>query len=164
MKNNTKITAGVVLSLLETVLTLIGLIVYAVNINGAGYFKSASVTYLVPLLIAALVVSLIAAIAGIANRKNSAALDLVTGLCQIAAPVLLSVGLMLLISARIEGLSFIFFSNADVSKEVQTAENLSSAYMTIANAVIIGIAMLEGWIAAFFRSGRKAAKVKTAAA
>lgn len=163
MKNNTKITAGVILSLLEAVLTLVGLIVYAVNINGAGYFKSASVTYFIPLMIGALIVSLIAAITGIANKKDSAALDLIAGLCQIAAPVLVGLSLILLVSARIEGLSFIFFSNADVSKEVQTAENLSSAYMTIANMVIIGIAMLEGWVTAFFRSGRKEVRVKTAA-
>ena len=82
--------------------------------------------------------------------------ELISGLLQIAVPVLLTLCLVNLIAARAEGLGFIYFSNADVLLEVQTPANLSSATGTIANMVLLGVAVLVSMVAAFFRTARKA--------
>ena len=83
-------------------------------------------------------------------------LEIVAGCCQIVAPVLLAASLINLIAARVEGLGFIYFSNADVAKEVQTPANLSSASGTIANMVCLGITLLASLVAAFTNLKKKA--------
>ena len=76
-------------------------------------------------------------------------MELVQGALQIAAPVLLTLCLANLVAARAEGLGFIYFSNADVIKEVQTPANLASATGTIANMVCLAAAMVIGMVGAF---------------
>ncbi len=75
---------------------------------------------------------------------------------QILSPALVSYALINFVSQQASGLGYIFFSNADVSKEVRTAANLSSAYSAITCMVILGIAILIGMTAAFFRLNKKA--------
>ena len=82
---------------------------------------------------------------GIAGRLAA----LLCGALQIVAPVVLAYCLINLIGGRIEGLGFIYFSNADVAKEVQTAANLSSATWAIASMVAYGVSMLAAVIASF---------------
>ena len=77
------------------------------------------------------------------------AMELVTGVLQVCAPVLLTLCLASLAAARAEGLGFIYFSNADVILEVQTPANLASAAGTIANMACLGAAALAGIVGAF---------------
>ena len=76
--------------------------------------------------------------------------DLLTGLCQIAAPALLALAFINLVSARVEGFAFIYFSNADVLLEVQTAANMSSATCAIVNLVLLAVSSIAGIVSAFF--------------
>ena len=60
-----------------------------------------------------------------------------------------------IVSARVEGFAFIYFSNAEVLQEIQTPANISSAHGAIANIVFLAITAVVGIIGAFF-STRKA--------
>lgn len=85
----------------------------------------------------------------------AAAVEIVSGILRIAATVLLTLCLVTLITARVEGLGFIYFSNADVLQEVQTPANMSSAAGTIANMICLGVATVFSMIAAFFNLRKK---------
>ncbi|MDE6589746.1 MAG: hypothetical protein K2K53_05260 [Oscillospiraceae bacterium] len=153
-----KFSIGAWIALVTAVLALVSVIVYTVNISGAGYFQNASVGNMTVFCLLA-VVMLAAAIAlGQVKLDGTAAtaVDLVSGVLQIAAPVLLVLCLANLVAARAEGLGFIYFSNADVILEVQTPANLASATGTIANMVCLGVAAVAGMVGAFFNLRKKA--------
>ncbi len=82
------------------------------------------------------------------------AINLVSGAFQIGAPVLLTLSLINLVAARVDGLGFIYFSNADVILEVQTPANLASASGAITSMVCFGVAMVAALVAAFCNLGR----------
>ncbi len=146
-----KMSAGAWIACCAAVLTIVSLIVYAVNIGSEGYFQNVTVKNLVLWLVAAAVLLLAAIAFGQVNAKGAGktGLDLVAGCCQIGAPVLLALSLINLIGSRIAGLGFIYFSNADVILEVQTPANLASASCTIANMIILGVALVVALVAAF---------------
>lgn len=148
---------GIWFNLIVAVLTVVSLIVYGVNISGEGYFQGASVGNLI--LYGVIVIVMLAAVIILAQIQTSGAAQIVTeiisGLIRIAVPVLLTLALVNLVSARAEGLGFIFFSNADVLQEVQTPANMSSASGTIANMICLGVAVFFAMIAAFFTLRRK---------
>ena len=150
MKANKKLTAGSVIAIVAAVLSVISYIVYAVNLGSAGYFQGAAVVQM-PLTWAAVAVLVAAAALSLVKAEGAASkvLSLVGGLLQIAAPVLLAYCLISLVAGRVEGLGFIYFSNADVAKEVQTAANMSSATMAIASMVCYGVSMLAAMVSAF---------------
>ena len=154
-----KQSVGAWITLVAAVLALVSVIVYAVNVAGEGYFKNASVTNLV--LYSVLAIILLLAVIVLAQLKlqggAGTAVDLISGVMQIAVPVLLSLCLINLIAARAEGLGFIFFSNADVILEVQTPANLASANGTIANMVCLAVAAVASMAAAFFSLRKKEA-------
>ena len=151
MKNK-KFSIGAWITCCAAVLALIALIVYAINVGAAGYFQGASVRNLV--LFSILAIVLLAAAIVIGQLK----FDGVVGkVLKLVAPVLLAACLINLISARVEGLGFIYFSNADVALEVQTTENLSSATGSIAAMVCYGVSMLAAIIAAFTNVWKKEA-------
>lgn len=148
---------GVWFNIVVTVLALLSVIVYCVNISGEGYFKDAAVTNLILYCVLAMVM-LLAAVASAQVKLTgtaSVAMDVLSGLIRIAAAVLLTLGFVTLISARAEGLGFIYFSNSDVLQEVQTPENMSSAMGTIANMICLGAAAVFSMIAAFFTLTKK---------
>lgn len=151
MKANCKFSSGMIASLVAAVLSVVSFVIYQVNISGAGYFASASVTAM-PLVWAAVAALVIAVALGMVKAKGvaSRALDLLAGLLQLAAPALLAYCLISLIGGRVEGLGYIYFSNADVAKEVQTAANLSSATWAIISMVACGVSMLAAIVASFF--------------
>lgn len=149
-----KFSAGTWIACAVVILSLASLIAYLVNVSAAGYFQGAAVRNLV-LMVAAAAVLEAAAVALGWVRMPETVFQLVTGLCQIAAPVLLMACLINLIAARAEGLGFIYFSNADVILEVQTPENLSSATGTIVNMVLLGVAGITGIVSAFFGLKKK---------
>ena len=147
---NKKFSAGAWFAIAAAILAIVSFVIYSVNIGGSGYFQNAAVGAM-PLTWAA-VAALAVAVAvsmvgfkGIAGRLAA----LLCGALQIVAPVVLAYCLISLIGGRIEGLGFIYFSNADVAKEVQTAANLSSATWAIASMVAYGVSMLAAVIASF---------------
>ena len=150
--------AGVWAALLAAILALVSVIVYQVNISSAGYFQNAAVTNQILYSVLAIVMLVVVVVLAQVKAAGAAGtvVELISGLLQIAVPVLLTLCLVNLIAARAEGLGFIYFSNADVLLEVQTPANLSSATGTIANMVLLGVAALVSMVAAFFRTARKA--------
>lgn len=152
-----KISVGGYIACAAAVLTLISLIVYSVNIGSEGYFKNASVTNLMLWTILALVMLVCAIVLRLPDLSDGAAtaVELISGVLQIGAPVLLALALINLVAARVEGLGFIYFSNADVILEVQTPANLASASGAIASMVCFGAALLAALVAAFCNLRKK---------
>lgn len=150
-----KFSTGAWIVCATAVLSLAALIAYLCNVAGAGYFQDASVSnqVLFPLLAAC---AEVIAIAVVQVKMNGTVSDLVSGVCQIVAPVLLTAALIGLVAARAEGLGFIYFSNADVALEVQTPENLASATGTIVNMVLLGVAAVAGMVGAFCKLKKNA--------
>lgn len=152
-----KISFGVWLNIFVAVLAIASVIIYNVNISGEGYFQGAEVANL--LLYCVLAIVMLAAAIVLAQMKltgmAAAAVEIVSGILRIAATVLLTLCLVTLITARVEGLGFIYFSNADVLQEVQTPANMSSAAGTIANMICLGAATVFSMIAAFFNLRKK---------
>ena len=92
---------------------------------------------------------------GVLAQMKLTGMAAAAGILRIAATVLLTLCLVTLITARVEGLGFIYFSNADVLQEVQTPANMSSAAGTIANMICLGAATVFSMIAAFFNLRKK---------
>ena len=157
--NIKKQSAGVWVNLIAAILAVASLIVYGVNISSEGYFQNASVSsminYGIPAIILLVLVIVLAQLK--LTGGAAAAVEIISGAMRIAVPVLLTLCLINLISARAEGLGYIYFSNADVTLEVQTPENLSSATGTIANMICLAVSAVVAMAAAFFRLTKKEA-------
>ena len=138
MNATKKLSAGAWLSIVTCVLSLAALVAYLINTSAAGYFQNATVSNLVLMVVLSMV------------KGAKKVVDLLTGLCQIAAPALLALAFINLVSARVEGFAFIYFSNADVLLEVQTAANMSSATCAIVNLVLLAVSSIAGIVSAFF--------------
>ena len=153
-----KQSAGSFVTLLTLILTIASIIVYFVNIGGEGYFQNAAV---VPASIYTIVAAvLLAAVLALAQLNLSAGLQkiltILSDIMRIVTPVCLIAAAMALVSARVEGFAFIYFSNEEVLQEVQTAANMASAHGAIANIVILAVTALVGIVAAFFNLKKKA--------
>ena len=152
-----KQSVGIWFNIIVAVLTIVSVIVYGVNISGDGYFQNASVGNLVAYCVIAVIMLVAVIVLAQPKFTGTAALvtEIISGLLRIAIPVLLMLCLVNLVSARAEGLGFIYFSNADVLQEVQTPANMSSATGTIANMICLGVAAVFAMIAAFFTLRKK---------
>ena len=148
MNATKKLSAGAWLSIVTCVLSLAALVAYLINTSAAGYFQNATVSNLVLMVVGAAVLEAAAVLSMVKGAKK--VVDLLTGLCQIAAPALLALAFINLVSARVEGFAFIYFSNADVLLEVQTAANMSSATCAIVNLVLLAVSSIAGIVSAFF--------------
>lgn len=157
--NIKKQSAGVWVNLIAAILAVASLIVYGVNISSEGYFQNATVSsmmnYGIPAIILLVLVIVLAQLK--LTGSAAAAVEIISGAMRIAVPVLLTLCLINLIAARAEGLGYIYFSNADVTLEVQTPENLSSATGTIANMICLAVSAVVAMAAAFFRLTKKEA-------
>ena len=155
-----KQTIGSCITFIAFVLSIVAIIVYSVNINSAGYFQNATVPEAVMYNVIGIVVLAVVlvlsqiSLTGMADKL----LSIVSDALRIGTPVFFIAALMKLVSSRVEGFAFIYFSNEEVLHEVQTAENMSSAHGTIANIVLLGVTAVVAMIAAFF-SIKKAQKV-----
>ena len=149
-----KMSVGMWINCIAVILAIAAFCVYSVNIGGEGYYKDAAVSNL-PLF--ALGAAAALALGGLLSMigKGGKIAELVSGVLRIGAPALLSYGLMNLIAGRVDGLGYIYFSNADVAKEVQTAANMASAQTAIWSMGLLGAAMLIAVIAAFFSLRKK---------
>lgn len=153
-----KISVGGWITCAAAILTLVSLIVYSSNIAGEGYFQGAAVTNLALFAILAIVLYVAAIALKLFVKAEGPAgtdVDLAAGVMQIAAPVLVAAAAIALIAARVEGLGFIYLSNADVALEIQTPANLASAGAAITSMVLFGVSMLVGIVAAFFGLTKK---------
>ena len=157
--NIKKQSAGVWVNLIAAILAVASLIVYGVNISSEGYFQNATVSsmmnYGIPAIILLVLVIVLAQLK--LTGGAATAVEIISGAMRIAVPVLLTLCLINLIAARAEGLGYIYFSNADVTLEVQTPENLSSATGTIANMICLAVSAVVAMAAAFFRLTKKEA-------
>ncbi|MBR6954078.1 MAG: hypothetical protein IKH77_03420 [Clostridia bacterium] len=149
-----KLSVGAWITCIAAVLAIVALFVFMGN-TGSGYFKDNKPANfeLYVILGAVALVGAIALKTGVDNKWA----DLAAGVLQVAGPVLLALALITLVGTRVEGLGFIYFSNADVAKEVQTAENLASGSGAIANMVLLGCATLLGIVGAFCNLRKKGA-------
>ena len=150
-----KLSVGAWITCFAALLAVAAFIAYSANIGGEGYYKDAAVNNFA-LAIWGAAACLVLAIA-LYLVKGNKIVEIVTGILRVAAPALMAFGLMNLIAGRVDGLGYIYFSNADVAKEVQTAANLGSAQTAIWSMVLLGVAILIAVIAAFFSLRKKEA-------
>ena len=141
-----KLSVGAWITCIAAVLAIVALFIFMGNVS-SGYFKDNKPAGFEIYVICG-AIALVAAIA-LKTGVNAKWADLAAGCLQIAGPVLLAIALITLVGTRVEGLGFIYFSNADVAKEVQTAENLASGSGAIASMAILGCSMLLGIVGAF---------------
>ncbi|MBQ8161872.1 MAG: hypothetical protein IJ083_14165 [Clostridia bacterium] len=149
-----KLSVGAWFTLCAAILAILAFVMYTVNVNGEGYYKAAAVANL-PLAVWGAVACLVCAVVLHIVADNKA-IEILGGLLRIAAPALLGYALMNLIGGRVDGLGYIYFSNADVAREVQTAANLGSAQTAIWSMAVLGVATLVAVVAAFFTMRKKA--------
>ena len=151
--------AGIYVTVLALILTVAALITYQVNIAGEGYFQNAVVAQAVIYPVIALVLEILVVVLAQISLKGAAvkAVDIVSGALRIVIPVLLVIAAMNVVSCRVEGFAFIYFSNQEVLQEVQTPANMASAHGAIANIVLLGVAAVVGIVAAFFSVEKKEA-------
>lgn len=151
--------AGIYVTVLALILTVAALITYQVNIAGEGYFQNAVVAQAVIYPVIALVLEILVVVLAQISLKGAAvkAIDIVSGALRIVIPVLLVIAAMNVVSSRVEGFAFIYFSNQEVLQEVQTPANMASAHGAIANIVLLGVAAVVGIVAAFFSVEKKEA-------
>ncbi len=141
-----KFSVGAWITCIAAVLAIVALFIFMGNVS-SGYFKDNKPAGFEIYVICG-AIALVAAIA-LKTGVNAKWADLAAGCLQIAGPVLLAIALITLVGTRVEGLGFIYFSNADVAKEVQTAENLASGSGAIASMAVLGCSMLLGIVGAF---------------
>ena len=147
-----KQTAGSGITFVAFVLSIVAIIVYNVNINSAGYFENATVPEAVMYNVLGIVFLAVILVMSQLSLKGAVdkVLTIVSDALRIGTPVFFIAALMKLVSSRVQGFAFIYFSNEEVLHEVQTAENMSSAHGTIANIVLLGVTAVVAMIAAFF--------------
>ncbi len=148
-----KLSVGAWITCIAVVLAIVAFFVYSGNISGEGYYKDAAVNNL-PLMVWGAVAALAVAVA-LCVAKGGKVTEILSGVLRIGAPALLAWALMNLIAGRVDGLGYIYFSNADVAKEVQTAANMASAQSAIWSMGLLGAAVLIAVIAAFFSLRKK---------
>ena len=150
-----KLSVGAWITCIAAVLAIVALFVFMGN-TGSGYFKDNKPANfeLYVILGAVALVGAIALKTGVDNKWA----DLLAGCLQIAGPVLLALALITLVGTRVEGLGFIYFSNADVIKEVQTPANMASGSGAIASMVVMGVALVVAIVAAFCGLRKKETK------
>lgn len=154
-----KQTAGIWATFVTLILALVSFVIYLVNIGSAGYFQNAAVpgatmysTLAIIMLIAVLVLAQIS-LQGVLGKV----VNILSDAMRIVIPAFFMAALVTLLSGRVQGFAFIYFSNEEVLQEVQTAANLSSSRGAIANMVMLVIAAIAGMTAAFFNFKKKEA-------
>ncbi len=154
-----KQTAGTYITFLAFILSIVSVILYNVNINADGYFQNATVAGALTCNLVGIVILLVILALAQLPAKGIAGLilTLINDALRIIAPVIFIVALMQLLSARVEGFAFIYFSNEEVLHEVQTAENMASTHGTIANMVFLGLTAILAIVAAFFSTKKETA-------
>ncbi len=161
-----KQTVSTWISLAALILTIVGIIIYGVNVSSAGYFQGTAAGSLVAASVVEIILLVAVIVVSQFNFKGIIGwiLDVVVSIAKIVAAFLPMVAMLGFLSTRMSGLATIFFSNVDILATIQTPENLSSAYTAIACAIIYGVTTLVAVVGAFFRPYKKAKASAEAAA
>ncbi len=154
-----KLTVSSYISLASILAAIVSMIMYFVTASSAGYFRESYAGNSLALLIVSIVLIVLAVASRFVSFKGTVGkiVDLSSSLVAALSSILLATSGMLYIFPKVEGLAFIFFSNADVAATIQTAENIASSKLVIATFVIILVAGLIQAISCFF-SMKKAQK------
>lgn len=157
METKTNKSKGAIMSLVSLIFVLASTIIYAVNVNQTGYFKGASVTNMVLFEIITMIILAVSFLYSMCpiNGVADKICDFVLSVLRVLGCVLIALCLINLVAARVEGLGFIYFSNADVTLEVQTPENLASSQGTICNLVMLTVTLIVNIVSSFFNLKRK---------
>ncbi len=152
MANLKQQTIGVWFALVTLVLGIVSFIAYFINIAGQGYFHGAKVDMAVRYMVIEIIVGVcVMALTFLPVKKNvSGLVTFLVDLGRIVIPALSIAAVLAIVSARVEGFAFIYFSNAEVLQEVQTSANISSAHGAIANIVLLTVTAIVGIVGAFF--------------
>lgn len=154
-----KQTAGTWATFVTLILALASFIIYLVNIGSEGYFQNAAVPRAA--MYSVLVIAILAAVLVLAQFGFQGILgksvDILSDIMRIIAPVLSVAALVTLVSGRVQGFAFIYFSNEEVLQEVQTAANLASSHGAIASIAALAVTAIAGMAAAFFNLKKKEA-------
>lgn len=153
-----KQTAGSMGTLLTLFLAVVSIVIYFVNIESEGYFQGASVSATVFFSILAIVMLLIVFAVSQVPFKGGVLkiVNLLSDVLRVAVPACLIAALLFLLSGRVEGFAFIYFSNEEVLQEVQTAANLSSSHLAIMSLSMLAITAVCGMISTFFNLRKEA--------
>lgn len=151
-----KLTVSSYISLAAIVVSLVSMILYFVTASSAGYFRESYAGNSLALLIVSMVLIALVIASRFVSFKGMVgkAVDVVSSLVAALSSILLATSGMLYLFPKVEGLAFIFFSNADVAATIQTPENISSSKFVIVTFVVILVAGLIQAISCFF-SGKK---------
>ena len=158
------LTPGTVLLGISVLLGLVAVILYAVNVTSVGYFQGVTSALVPALGIVAVLCGALAIGSGLFQFDGLVGkiVDGVRSVLVILVPVLFMVCFLGFISARVEGLAFIFGSDANLLEEIQTPENMSSAMTAIVGFVFFAIASIVGIVASFFSITKKEKKAEPA--
>ncbi len=152
-----KQSAGIWSSCITLLLAVISCVIYVVNVNGSGYFNGASVPNAIRFAIIAIVILVVVLI--VAQFEFRGVLEKVITIVmdgfRIVVPPLFIATAILLVSSRVQGFAFIYFSNEEVLQEVQTSANISSAHGAIATIIAFAVTAILGMIAVFFQLKKK---------
>ena len=140
-----------ILACVTFILSLVALILYAVNVNSAGYFQGVRADGLVLLLIFVMVFDLLIIARSFLNFEGilDKVLDLLVMVLKVLVPLFIMIAILKLVQSRVEGFGYIFFSNVDVAKEVATPANIASAGVSITAIVFSAIAVIAALVGAF---------------
>lgn len=146
------VNASNIVAALSCVLALVTLILYVININVNGYYQGVTAPGVILFCILVMVFDLVIVGANFLKLEGilGKVVDIVVMALKVLVPCFLMIVAMILIQTRISGLGYIFFSNVDVIKEVQTPANLASAYVAIATIAFTVLGSLVGVVGAFF--------------
>lgn len=141
------------ITLATFILALVAMSIYCANGNNVGYFKGSNGGDVVAMSVLSVIFLALALCLTQVNTENASAMlvvKVVADILKVIAAVFMIIVLMDFIQTRVNGLAYMFFSNESVMQEVQTPDNLASAYTAIAGFVFYGIAWLLGLVNVFF--------------
>lgn len=159
MRNDIKKqSVGTWIMLATFVLLVVSFILYGVNVGGAGYFHERGVGEVVTYSV--LGIAFLAAIPVLDRLRLQGAAgkaaETVAGLLRILTSLFTMLALLCFIADRLEGLSYIYFSNEEVLATIQTPDNMRSAGTAIASIALYAVAWLAATAGAFFGTGNRA--------
>lgn len=146
------LNASNIVACITFIFALVVLILYAVNFNSNGYYQGVEAPGLILFTILTMVFSL--GIIGLSFVKKEGTIAKVVLVADIVLKVCIALFLMLvamnLVSSRVEGIGYIFFSNADVAKEVATPANVGSAMVSFVAIGFAVVGAIAGIVGSFF--------------
>jgi len=147
------LSVSIIMYMAIALLSLVSLIVYSINIASKGFFQGASVPGVVALSLVTFFLSLVVVASTFCEADGllNKVLEIVLAVIKVVVPCLLLIVTIKIVGQRVDGFGYIFFSNADVKKEVATKANLSSAYGSIAAIICFCVTGITSIVASFFK-------------